>query len=186
MGGISTAGYVVSIKRFARLAALAVVLSVLIISTVAQTNPAMPLGTGAVLYGDDAFKANVQQALDYLKADYPADYANVTFWLAEVRPTDTYTRVNTRGICYLNDADAESSYLWLASVLIHEAQHVADDDIYFVDNPYSDRESEQRALTVQATNLASENGWTQEQSNAWIDGWLAKEYWKTIPEKYGN
>jgi hypothetical protein len=127
----------------------------------------------------------VQQALDYLKADYPADYANVTFWLSEIRPTDTYTRVNTSGVCFLNDADAEASFYWLAGVLIHEAQHVADDDVYFVDHTYSDRESEQRALTVQADYLGAINSWTQEQSGSWIDGWLAKEYWKTIPEKYG-
>jgi hypothetical protein len=137
------------------------------------------------VYGDDAFNGNVQQALDYLEAEHPSDHANVIFWLSEIRPTDTYTRVNSSGVCFLNDADAEASFYWLASVLIHEAQHVADDDVYFVDHTYSDRESEQRALTVQAAYLGAINSWTPEQSGSWIDGWLAKEYWKTIPEKYG-
>jgi hypothetical protein len=137
------------------------------------------------VYGDGQFQGNVQHALDYLKADYPADYANVTFWLAEIHPTDTFTRVNTSGICFINGADADASFYWLAGVLIHEAQHVADDDVYFVDNAYSDRESEHRALNSQVSYLGSVNGWTQEQCNSWVDGWLAKEYWKTILEKYG-
>jgi hypothetical protein len=161
------------------------VLSVFVVSAVAQTNPATPVNHGAVVYGDDAFKASMQQALDYLNANYPADYESVTFWLSEVWPTDTYTRVNTSGICFINAADADASYYWLAGVLIHEAQHVADDRIYFVDSPYSDWESEQRALTVQATYLSSVNGWTKVQTDSWIDGWLAKQYWVTIPEKYG-
>jgi hypothetical protein len=157
-----------------------------VVSVVAQTNPATPVARGAVANGDAAFNGNVQQALDYLKADYPADYANVTFWLSDVFPTDTYTRVNTSGICYVNGADADASYYWLASVLIHEAQHVADDRIYFVDHPYSDRESEQRALEAQVAYLGPVNSWTQAQSDSWVNGWLAKEYWVTIPEKYSQ
>jgi hypothetical protein len=168
------------------MAALVTLLSVLVVSTVAQTYQATLINRGAVMYGDTAFNGNVQKALDYLKADYPADYENVTFWLSEVRPTDTYTRVNTSGVCFINGNDADASYYWLAGVLIHEAQHVADDDIYFVDNPYSDRESEHRALDVQGAYLGSVNSWTPEQTNSWIDGWLAKEYWVTIPEMYGE
>jgi len=61
---------------------------------------------------------------------------------------------------------------------------VADDHGYFVDNPYSDRESEQRALTSQASYLGSVNGWTQQQDDDWVNGWLAKQYWVTIPQKY--
>lgn len=156
------------------------------VSAVAQTNPATPVAIGAVPQGDATFNGNVQQALDYLKTAYPADYENVIFWLSEVRPTDTYTRVSKNGVCYINGADADASYYWLAGVLIHEAQHVADDDIYFVDNPYSDRESEHRALDVQGAYLGSVNSWTPDQTNSWIDGWLAKQYWVTIPEKYGQ
>jgi hypothetical protein len=177
-------GHATNVVRFARLAALVTLLSVVVVSAVAQTNPATPVTRGAVATGDNVFNGNVQKALDYLKADYPADYASVTFWLSEVRPTDTYTRVNTQGICYINDADADDSFYWLAGVLIHEAQHVADDDLYFVDNPYSDRESEQRALTVQAAYLGSVNSWTPTQADSWVDGWLAKQYWVTIPAKY--
>jgi hypothetical protein len=162
------------------------VLSVLVVSTVAQTYPATLINRGAVVHGDPAFTGNMQQALDYLKADYPADYDNVTFWLAEILPTDTYTRVNTSGICFINGNDANASYYWLAGVLIHVAQHVADDDIYFVDHPYSARESEHRALDAQGAYLGSVSSWTPEQTNSWIDGWLAKEYWVTIPEKYGE
>jgi hypothetical protein len=184
-GGYFTKGHTTSISRFARIALLVTLLAVLVVSTVAQTNPTTPVTRGAVVYGDDAFKGKMQQALDYLKADYPADYDNVTFWLSEVRPTDTYTRVNTSGICFINGSDADASYYWLAGVLIHEAQHVADDRIYFVDHPYTDRETEQRALTVQASYLRSVSGWTEEQSGSWVDGWLAKEYWATIPAKYG-
>jgi|AGTN01.2.fsa_nt_gi hypothetical protein len=167
------------------IAALVTLLSLIVVNAVAQTNPATPVNRGAVVYGDDSFRGNVQQALDYLKTEYPADYANVTFWLAEILPTDTYTRVNTSGVCFLNGADADASFYWLAGVLIHEAQHVADDSIYFVGHPYSDRESELRALTVQAAYLGSVNDWTQAQTDSWIDGWLEKEYWETIPEKYG-
>lgn len=179
-------GHIASIKRFIKVAALVAVLSVLVVSAIAQTYPATPVRRGAVAYGDETFRGNVQQALDHLKADYPADYANVTFWLAEIHPTDTFTRVNKSGICFISDADADGSFYWLASVLIHEAQHVADDNIYFVDNPYSDRVSEARALTAQAAYLGAASGWTQEQSVSWIDDWLAKVYWETIPEKYSH
>lgn len=178
-------GRTTSIRRFVRFAALATVFSVLVVSAVAQTNPATPVGTGAVVYGDAMFKGNVQQALDYLKTDYPADYANVTFWLAEIHPTDTYTRVNTSGICFVNGNDSTASFYWLAGVLVHEAQHVADDDIYFVDHAYSDRESEHRALDAQGAYLGSVSSWTPTQTQSWIDGWMAKEYWVTIPKKYG-
>ncbi|HEY3274049.1 MAG TPA: hypothetical protein VGJ92_09815 [Methanocella sp.] len=159
-------------------------LSVLVVSAVAQTYPATLINRGAAVYGDARFQSNMEQALDYLQTAYPADYDNVTFWLAEIRPTDTYTRVNTSGVCFINGNDSNASHYWLASVLIHEAQHVADDDVYFVDNPYSDRESERRALDAQGAYLESVSSWTPEQTNSWIDGWLAKEYWVTIPEKY--
>ena len=158
------------------------------VSTVAQTYPATPArnGDAPTVYGDAAFQGKVQQALDAMKADYPDDYHSATFWLSEIRPTDTFTRVNNGGICYINGNDADSSFYWLAGVLIHEAQHVADDDIYFVDHPYSDEASEQRALTVQAAYLESINGWTHAQTDLWVSGWLAKSYWVTIPAKYSG
>lgn len=165
--------------------ALVTLLSVAIAGATAQTYSASQLHPGEVpeVYGDPEFKATVQAALDYLRLNYPGDYDNVTFWLSEVRPTDTYTRVNSYGICYLNAADC-GNYFWTAGVLIHEAQHVQDDGTYFIEHPYTADESELRALTVQAAYLASINGWTDDQESEWVDGWFARRYWETIPGKY--
>ena len=141
-------------------------------------------GSGPAVGGDPRFAGNVQAALDYLKANYPSDYAKVTFWLSDVNPTDTFTRVDSGGHCYINGADGDASFYWLAGVLIHEAQHVQDDATYFVDHPYSAEESEHRALLSQVAYLGSINSWTQQQDDYWVDGWLAKKYWITIPEQY--
>jgi hypothetical protein len=161
---------------------------VLVVGATAQTYPARPMHPDSLpaITGDQAFKGNIQQALDYLEVNYPDDYKNVTFWLTEIHPTDTYTRVNNYGVCYVNGNDADASFYWLAGVLIHEAQHVADDDTYFVDNEYTPAESEHRALTMQASYLAAINSWTQAQADYWINGWMEKEYWETIPKKYGQ
>ncbi len=174
--------------RYAKIAVIIIVLAVLVVSVEARTYQGKPMHEGALpeVSGDQAFTGNIQQALSYLEASYPEDYNNVVSWLSEIRPTDTYTRVNNEGVCYINGNDANASYYWLAGVLIHEAQHVNDDAIYFVDNPYTADESEHRALISQAAYLEGINGWTQAQADSWIDGWLAKRYWETIPEKYGQ
>ena len=183
---MSTYALASNIFRYAKIATIIIVLAVLAVSVEAQTYQGMPVHESALpeISGDQAFTGNIQQALDYLEASYPADYDNVVFWLSEIRPTDTYTRVNREGICYINGDDASASYYWLAGVLIHEAQHVTDDAIYFVDHQYTADESEHRALISQAAYLEGVNGWTQAQADEWIDGWLAKRYWETIPEKY--
>jgi hypothetical protein len=183
---MSTYALAGNVIRYLKMAAIIVVLAVLVVSVEARTYQGKLIHEGPlpVIYGDTAFKVNVQQALDYLATNYPADYENVVSWLAEIRPTDTYTRVNSAGVCHLNADDFTASYLWLASVLIHEAQHVNDDAIYFVDHPYTAEECEHRALNVQSAYLEDVNGWTREQADMWVDGWMAKRYWETIPEKY--
>jgi hypothetical protein len=181
-------GLASNVFRYAKIAVIILVLAVLVVSVEAQTYQGKQLHESAlpVIYGDTMFKSNTQKALDYLEASYPGDYNNVVAWLSEIRPTDTYTRVNNEGICYINGNDANASYYWLAGVLIHEAQHVNDDAIYFVDNQYTPEESEHRALISQATYLEDISGWTQAQADSWVDGWMAKRYWETIPEKYGQ
>lgn len=184
--GITIDGLARYFIRYIRLVAMVAIISVMVTGATAQNLQASQVHTGSIsdIYGDQRFKDNIQASLDYLKTNYPADYNNVTFWLAEIRPTDTYTRVNNYGTCYINGPDADASFYWLASVLIHEAQHVQDDDTYFIDNAYSDQESEHRALISQAIYLKSVSNWTQEQTDSWIDGWLQKKYWETIPKKY--
>jgi len=183
---MSTYALASNVIRYLKMAAIIVVLAVLVVSVEAQTYQGKLIHEGPLpaIYGDEAFKSNVQQALDYLATNYPADYEIVVSWLDEIRPTDTYTRVNSAGICHLNADDSYASYYGLAGVLIHEAQHVNDDAIYFVDNPYTADESEHRALNIQAAYLGVVNDWTQEQADEWVDGWMAKRYWETIPEKY--
>ena len=164
------------------------VLLALLVCSTARTYQATPFHPGALpdIYGDETFQGNVQQALDYLQASYPDDYHNVTFWLSEIRPTDTYTRVDSYGVCHIDVTDQQASYYWLASVLIHEAQHVADDHVYFVDHAYTADQSEYRALVAQASYLAAINDWTSEQKYYWVNGWMSKKYWETIPAEYGE
>ena len=139
-----------------------------------------------VLSGDSMFKENVVKSLAYLQQDYPDNYSHVIYWIAEIKPTDTYTRIDNNGICYINEKDADASYYWLAGVLVHEAQHTQDDNSYFLSHSYTARESEARALEVQATYLGSVDHWTKEQVQSWIDGYLGTNYWETIPVKYGD
>lgn len=159
-------------------------------SATAVAYEALPVGSfgspGPTMYGDGQFKASIADAMDYLKTEYPDDYGRVAYWISEIRPTDTYTRIDNHGICYIDPDDAKASRYWLAGVLIHEAQHTYDDNVYFSDRPYTARESEARALDVQAAYLGSVNGWTEEQVQNWIDGYLALNYWETIPVKYGD
>ncbi len=187
-GGFVTVSKVSNIIRYSSFTILILFLTIMLIGSVAHTYQAVPVRTGdtPTVFGDAAFQGSVQKAMDYLKAEYPADYANVNLWLVEIRPTDTYTRVDSYGACYVNGNDSGASTYWLAGVLIHEAQHAADDHGYFVDHPYSDRASEQRALTSQVNYLGSVSGWTQQQDDDWVNGWLAKQYWVTIPAKYSS
>ena len=149
--------------------------------------PESSLGTiGPVVYGDSLFKDNVAYSMDYLRQAYPDNFGHVAYWIAEIRPTDTYTRIDNNGICYINEKDADASFYWLAGVLIHEAQHTQDDNTYFLTHPYTARESEARALEVQATYLGSVDHWTNEQVQSWVDGYLGTNYWETIPVKYGD
>lgn len=140
-----------------------------------------------VIFDDDVnpgFKDNVNLALDYLRDHYPDNYTSVTRWLTEIRPTGTFTRVNNKGICYIDRDDANASYIWLAGVLIHEARHVEDDNTYFISAQYSPEESERRALYSQASFQASVNGWTGEETEDWAEEYLKTRYWETITASY--
>lgn len=141
-------------------------------------------GTEPVIFGEDHFRENVMIALEYLENNDPDAYLSVIYWIDDIHPTDTYTRVNNFGTCYLNSNDFDANPIWLAGVLIHEAKHVEDDNSYFLRNAYSDRESEQRALSSQVKFLAVENSWTGNEADNWVSGWLEKRYWETIPAKY--
>lgn len=136
--------------------------------------------------GDPHFKSNVDQAMSCLKESYPEYYLSVSYWIKEIRPTDTYTRINNHGICYINKNDSRASHYWLAGVLIHEARHVEDDNTYFLHHDYSPEISEKSALTVQAEFLGSLNGWTDEQEQNWINKHFMTRYWETIPAKYNK
>jgi len=152
-----------------------------------QSVPSESFGkVSPVISGDSTFKENVGISLAYLQQDYPDNYSHVIYWISEIRPTDTYTRINNNGVCYINENDANASYYWLAGVLIHEAQHTQDDNTYFLSHSYTARESEARALEVQATYLGSVNSWTNDQIQNWIDGYFSTNYWETIPVKYGD
>lgn len=146
---------------------------------------ALKIGNTAV-YGDTQFQSEISTALDYLRTEYPADYASVTRWIAEIRQTDTYTRIDNNGICYVDPGDANASLYWLAGVFVHEAKHTEDDNGYFLTHTYTARESEARALQVQAEYLGSVNGWTDAQGQNWVEGYLSTNYWETIPVKYGD
>lgn len=152
-----------------------------------QSAPSESFGkVSPVISGDSMFKENVGISLAYLQRDYPDNYAHVIYWISEIRPTDTYTRIDNNGICYINANDADASHYWLAGVLIHEAQHTEDDNTYFLSHSYTARESEARALEVQAAYLGSVESWTGAQIQSWVDGYLGTNYWETIPVKYGD
>jgi len=142
--------------------------------------------TGPTVYGDSQFTNNLETAMGYLYQEYPADYASVNRWISEVHPTDTYTRIDNNGICYINEKDIDASRYWLAGVLIHEAQHTEDDHTYFLNHTYTARESEARALEAQGAYLGSVNHWNSDEIQSWVDGYLATDYWETIPAKYGE
>ncbi|HMK46500.1 MAG TPA: hypothetical protein VK436_07715 [Methanocella sp.] len=139
-----------------------------------------------VIYGDGHFVNNIELAMGYLDQEYPAEYTLVNRWISEIHPTDTYTRIDNNGICYINDKDIDASCYWLAGVLIHEAQHTEDDHTYFLNHTYTAKESEARALEAQGAYLGSVNHWTPVQIQSWVDGYLATDYWETIPAKYGE
>ncbi len=183
---MQTYGLIRNTVRYGMIAAMIVVIAVMAVTVEARTYPGKLIDDGATpeIYGDAAFQGKVQQAIGYLAANYPADYKSVVTWLEEIRPTDTYTRVNNAGVCYINGEDVDSSYYWLAGQLIHEAQHVNDDAVYFAAHPYTADESEHRAPDAQAVYLESVNGWTDAQASLWVTGWLTERYWETIPEKY--
>ena len=142
--------------------------------------------TGPAIYGNDHFVNNIELAMGYLYQEYPDNYTSVNRWISEIHSTDTYTRIDNNGICYINDKDIDASRYWLAGVLIHEAQHTEDDHTYFLNHTYTARESEARALEAQGAYLGSVNRWTKDQVQNWVDGYLATDYWETIPAKYGE
>ncbi|WP_424359009.1 hypothetical protein [Methanocella sp. MCL-LM] len=181
--------------RIARAAVCLIILAIALTSlfpasATAVAYEALPAGTfgapGPTVYGDDRFKVSINTAMEKLQAEYPEDYLRVSSWISEIRPTDTYTQIDNHGICYIDPADATANPYWLAGVLVHEAQHTYDDSVYFSNHPYTARESEARALEVQAAYLGSVNSWTEDQVQSWVDGYLAQNYWETIPVKYGD
>jgi hypothetical protein len=180
MGGICIDRLISRLLRITITAISVAMVSVAITGTCAYTFEAQQLYHEGepVIHGDTGFQSRIHDALDYLEDRYPDNYRETAFWLTEVRPTDACTRVNGLGVCYISKKDASDQRVWLAGVLIHEAQHVEDDYTYFIEHPYTVEESELRALRSQSAFLASAYGWSPEQRESWIDYWMDNRYWE--------
>lgn len=84
----------------------------------------MTIEGNAAFIPDSEFKAKIQQSLDLLKAKAAVNYAAVTtnvekIFAAEKTGADVY-----KAAVQIARKTFDSSLTWLASVLVHESQHI--------------------------------------------------------------